>query len=325
MSRQQGGRHTPNPSGAKGVWALTEAGAAAHRHSCCPQGHSRRMPTPDPRRSWPSSPRSTAPLQALGEGEGLRTREKNRQKPARPGDAISLLAGAAGVLPAMHLLPPRRHRPLPIGLTWRPPPRCGGRSKNREHRDPLWHRPQQGARTLCSQPCSSKEKADGDRCGGAPPPLARERQVSTGEETWGRRAAPTLRCGGRRPPPHPTPRSPLTRPAAGASAGKLGTPAPAPPQGSGTLLCSVPRGGGRRKKRHRGEVSRRSQRRRDRSCPPSGLGAGAPGHRGTLRPRPPGAGRRERRARAGARKAAQGSAVVPQPTEATYVCCCGKL
>lgn len=191
--------------------------------------------------------------------------------------------------------------PSQLGSLGAPRPRCGGRSKNREHRDPLWHRPQQGARTLCSQPCSSKEKADGDRCGGAPPPLARERQVSTGEETWGRRAAPTLRCGGRRPPPHPTPRSPLTRPAAGASAGKLGTPAPAPPQGSGTLLCSVPRGGGRRKKRHRGEVSRRSQRRRDRSCPPSGLGAGAPGHRGTLRPRPP------RRGAQGATRASRGA------------------
>lgn len=138
--------------------------------------------------------------------------------------------------------------PSQLGSLGAPRPRCGGRSKNRQHRDPLWHRPQQGARTLCSQPCSSKEKADGDRCGGAPPPLARERQVSTGEETWGRRAAPTLRCGGRRPPPHPTPRSPLTRPAAGASAGKLGTPAPAHPRARGP--CSAPfrgaGGGGRR-------------------------------------------------------------------------------
>lgn len=86
--------------------------------------------------------------------------------------------------------------------------------------------------TGCSHPLHSalllKGKGQRRQVRGCPPPLARQRQVSTGEETWGRRAAPTLRCRGRWPPLHPTPRSPLTGTAARESAGKLGTPAPTP-------------------------------------------------------------------------------------------------
>lgn len=244
MSRQQGGRHTPNPSGAKGVWALTEAGAAAHRHSCCPQGHSRRMPTPDPRRSWPSSPGSTARLQALGEGEGLRTREKNRQKPARPGDAISLLAGAAGVLPAMHLLPPRRHRPLPIGLTWRPPPQV------------WWEEQEQGAprpsvapaTTRCSHPLLSALLLKGK---------GRRRQVWGCPATSGSRA-PGFHRGGnvgqtrgsnsvvRGSPAAPSPNPALPSHAAGGRGigGQARDPRPRPTPGLGdlALLRSAGRG-----------------------------------------------------------------------------------
>lgn len=61
-----------------------------------------------------------------------------------------------------------------------------------------------------------------------PPPLAQKRRLPTGEETRGRRAAPTLPGRGRWPPPHPTSGSPLTGTAAGESAGKLGTPHPIP-------------------------------------------------------------------------------------------------
>lgn len=99
-----------------------------------------------------------------------------------------------------------------------------------------------------------------------------------------------------------------------------------PPHPEACRSCSAPFGGwGGGDKGHRGEVSRRSQKRRDRGCPPSGLGAAAPGAVGQPDPAPP-PRRGEGLARAGRRRGAQGSAGVPRPArEATYVCCWGKL
>lgn len=90
------------------------------------------------------------------------------------------------------------------------------------------------------------------------------------------------------------------------------TPHPIPRLGDLALLCWGAEG----RKGHGGEVSRRSQKRRDRGCPPSGLRAAAPERSGQWDRAP---------SRASGRKGAQGSARVPRPAEATYVCCWGKL
>lgn len=207
-----------------------------------------------------------------------------------------------------------------LGSPVYPSPRCSGGDQEMGT-EPLYSTGHNKVlATSASNPRPQRKKPRKTGVGGVPTSGSKA-PGSPREKPWGRREDPTPRGKGRWPPPHPTPGAPLTGTAARESAGKLGLPYPS--RGLEILLCSV-RGGGRwgsgwGKKGHRGEVSRRSQSARTAAARPLGFG-----------PPPPGAvGSETRRPRAGSggtgtgqgAEGGAGSARVPRPAEATYVCC----
>lgn len=171
-------------------------------------------------------------MRVRGEGEEAKKDHENQQKLAGPRDAIPSLAAAARgrrgpSLPFTFCLHPSTFTSQ-LGSPRDTPLRRseGARTRDTDHLCGTGHK-----KVLASSASSpSRQRKRPMKTGVEVSPTSGSKAPGspTGDETWGRRAAPTLPGRGRWPPPHPTSGPPLTRTAAGESAGKLGAPHPIP-------------------------------------------------------------------------------------------------